>query len=358
MLSLIKLLTVIPFIHSQMIPGSQTDVHGCALDGGYSWCETLQQCHRPWEENCPLQIGVVDFCPDSEIQSCRMVCPEPQCPSGNCAMRNDNCCDYSCSDETISCSECLQMEPPCAAPPKGCRYVPSVQNNCGCEFQGCGTIDCSTQHIPPPQHISSEGGVCGGFMPQGMSNSCENGFECVNTMGPYIADAPGNCLPICSNVRDQWGNCIEEGCSVWFDGCNECEVNDSMSCSENTCYSVAPGSAECRSTNVPNQPIIPRNCISWFDGCNSCSVLDGRLTGCTMMMCFVQNEPYCQVFTRGPLEIGEICYRFCEDNSQTSIDRQTDCPYGSICSSNQLDMVVIDSCGSRAHTCNVDVIGH
>ena len=31
------------------IPGSQRDDHGCILDGGYQWCESLQQCQRLWE---------------------------------------------------------------------------------------------------------------------------------------------------------------------------------------------------------------------------------------------------------------------------------------------------------------------
>ena len=34
------------------------------------------------------------------------------------------------------------------------------------------------------------GGTCGGFMPYGMANTCEDGLECVNTMGPRIADLP------------------------------------------------------------------------------------------------------------------------------------------------------------------------
>lgn len=35
------------------------------------------------------------------------------------------------------------------------------------------------------------------------------------------------------------------------------------------------------------------NCISWYDGCNTCRVNDGRLGGCTRMMCFREDTPRC-----------------------------------------------------------------
>ena len=98
---------------------------------------------------------------------------------------------------------------------------------------------------------------------------------------------------------------------------------------------------------------IPLNCASWYDGCNTCSVHEGELQACTLMMCFTQNEPHCQTFTTGELNIGEVCYRFCEDGSQNPINRQDDCPKGTICGSASQSMISFDSCGSRAHTCNI-----
>lgn len=46
---------------------SQYDEHGCVPDGGYSWCEALQKCIRPWEENCtstqsPLEAKARTYC--------------------------------------------------------------------------------------------------------------------------------------------------------------------------------------------------------------------------------------------------------------------------------------------------------
>ncbi|MEM4272234.1 MAG: hypothetical protein QXH30_01475 [Candidatus Bilamarchaeaceae archaeon] len=36
---------------------TQYDEHGCVPDGGYTWCEPLQKCIRPWEEECPSSGG-------------------------------------------------------------------------------------------------------------------------------------------------------------------------------------------------------------------------------------------------------------------------------------------------------------
>ena len=54
-------------------------------------------------------------------------------------------------------------------------------------------------------------------------------------------------------------------------------------------------------------------------------------------------------------KIGDICYRFCEDNSQTNIDQKNSCPSGSKCKStfnqNSVSMIAYDSCDDRAWTC-------
>lgn len=35
--------------------GGDIDEHGCLIAAGYSWCEPLQKCIRPWEEECIAQ---------------------------------------------------------------------------------------------------------------------------------------------------------------------------------------------------------------------------------------------------------------------------------------------------------------
>merc|ERR1719253_229296 len=84
-----------------------------------------------------------------------------------------------------------------------------------------------------------------------------------------MMDAPGTCSPPCapdSGGRDQWGNCIDAGCTTWFDGCNTCTRDEpspaqlaasrnpvsvggmgmrgGMSCTEMWCDQR--GTAECR----------------------------------------------------------------------------------------------------------------
>ena len=45
-----------------------------------------------------------------------------------------------------------------------------------------------------------------------------------------------------------------------------------------------------------SQELELTNCTSWYDGCNTCMVRDGIIGGCTKMMCFTQNEPYCKEY--------------------------------------------------------------
>ena len=300
-----------------MIPGSQgSDQNGCVIDGGYTWCESSQRCIRIWEEDCE---SLTNYCDSSNIQMCRMACSEPQCESNQCAMRINNCCDYTCTDndnivETNCDASCPPPAPcPLMAVQPGCRISPPTYDSCGCSI-GCGTIDCSTVH-----NVIGEGGSCGGFM-MNQINTCDQGLECVNTMGPMIADAPGTCMTICNTERDQYGNCLDQN-----------------------------------NQNNLNNLNIPWNCASWYDGCNTCSVVNGELGACTMMMCFTNNEPHCQSYYSGELRINDVCYRFCEDNSKSFINRRNDCPKNSECVSEN-NMISFDSCSNTMRCISIN--GH
>lgn len=281
--------------------GGVADQHGCVLDGGYSWCESSQKCIRRWEEECVTE-GDTDFCSNSNIQMCRMACAEPVCPSAQCAMRHGNCCDYICTEPIIDVSSCDETCPPptpCPMPVvrEGCRWSPPVYDHCGCSV-GCGSLDCSQNNKV------GVGGTCGGFMPYGMANTCEDGLECVNTMGPMIADAPGTCQQPCNGVRYSNGRCSE------------------------------------------NTPEIPWNCASWNDGCNTCSIENGVIGTCTLMMCFTNNRPYCSSYYSGELRVNDLCYRFCEDGTMSQIDRRKDCPKGTTCVAENTDLVSFDNCNN------------
>ena len=41
--------------------GNDRDEHGCIRSAGYVWCESLNQCHRPWETKCASSSGDGDL---------------------------------------------------------------------------------------------------------------------------------------------------------------------------------------------------------------------------------------------------------------------------------------------------------
>ena len=238
-----------------------------------------------------------------------------------------------------------------------CKVVNPVTDHCGCG-SGRSTVDCSSS---PLHNIVGEGETCGGFMAYDMVGHCDDGLECVYNMGPMVADAPGICMQMCPTFRDTWGNCVDEGCNSWSDGCNTCDVNDNSleNCSENVCYMKPSVEAQCLDNIQTDDYIdIPENCLLWFDGCNICNVFNGLLGTCTMRYCFTQGDPFCQEYLNSELTQGDICYQFCEDNSQQMVDRSEDCPKGTECMPENIDMISYDSCGERAHRCIPTNSGH
>jgi len=95
---------------------------------------------------------------------------------------------------------------------------------------------------------------------------------------------------------------------------------------------------------------IPYNCAEWYDGCNHCQVENGRMTACSMMMCFTQGQPECLAYHL--LNEGDICYRFCEDGSEQTVNSRDKCPSGSTCVAP--GTIGFDSCGGNAWTCQSD----
>jgi hypothetical protein len=249
--------------------GGQRDPHNCLTSAGYTWCQSSNECIRQWETPCSDNY---DDCPDCLNR--QRLGENIACPAICDTISNDPC--------SLGCPPPM----PCPAPPSpNCEYIPPSSDKCGCAM-GCGTINCSHEPI-----ISQEGESCGGFTMT--PRICIDELECVYTMGPYIADAPGTCHKACPTSRDQWGNCIDKFCSSWYDGCNTCSIdkNQISSCTEMMCY---------ESTNNPSclEYSIPDNCATWYDGCNTCSVENGQPSSCTYMMCFVNNKPDCLSYYR------------------------------------------------------------
>lgn len=295
-------------ISGQILVGSQRDDHNCVLDGGYEWCESLQQCIRQWETPCV------------KTSDCSLPCPpEPPCPMPY--LPNMNECNMIADTDSCGCTT--------SCPHFDCR-------NIDCETD----LDCRHDEFCRPRQLripmvngrrnqvsSSEcvsmSGInetCGGYTPPEFESRCLTGLECVNTR-PMIADAPGICKEPCPRGvnRDENGNCI-----------SQVDIT------------------------------IPNNCMTWYDGCNTCQVRNGRADICTLMYCFVQNEPYCMNFHKNELGVNDICYRFCEDGSQSFINLRDNCPENTECRStfneNSVSMISYDSCGSRSWTCQS--VGH
>jgi hypothetical protein len=133
--------------------------------------------------------------------------------------------------------------------------------------------------------------------------------------------------------RDSRG-CSLDGGYQWCESLNRC---------------LRPWETPCALAPVSATSSVPSDCSEWFDGCNHCMVRDGQIAGCTRMMCLTQGNPRC-LRTRTP-NIGDICYRFCEDNSETAINQRTQCPLGSSCVSPSSE-ITTDSCGNRAWRCS------
>ena len=306
----------------QQLVGSQRGDHGCVMDGGYTWCESTQSCIRPWEIQCNSLVVtepgpvVLPTYPGFGVSDCSHECPPPMpCPMpemnidiSNCKLNNhiDDCgCQIRCPSYDCSSTNCRSDS--------DCHYNQFCRQIARGIHMLNGRRELQISECVDKVDVNS---TCGGYVMPGYENRCMDGLECVQTMGPMVADAPGQCREPCNydENRDDYGNCI-----------------------------------------VQNTPTIPDNCATWNDGCNTCQVRDGRAEICTMMYCLRNAEPYCMNYhiQSNSLNTNDICYRFCEDGSQSPVNRRSDCPAGTTCKKINLfdNYVSFDSCGENAHRC-------
>lgn len=106
--------------------------------------------------------------------------------------------------------------------------------------------------------------------------------------------------------------CLDNG-GTWLQEPQECENIGKDTCENlggdfNECASACRNDPEAEictmqcvlvcEFNEDPQPVIPETCTSWFDGCNNCFVNDGELGGCTRKYCApeVMQEPKCLEF--------------------------------------------------------------
>jgi hypothetical protein len=48
------------------------------------------------------------------------------------------------------------------------------------------------------------------------------------------------------------------------------------------------------------------NCVSYFDGCNNCTVENGKPSACTLMYCETPTEPKCNQYASGTNNTGSV----------------------------------------------------
>lgn len=53
---------------------------------------------KPWRPDDDDSDDRTEWCPNSPIQLCKMICPEPKCDDDKCARRTGNCCNYLCGN--------------------------------------------------------------------------------------------------------------------------------------------------------------------------------------------------------------------------------------------------------------------
>ena len=262
-------------------------------------------------------------CVDTRVDECQESCPPPApCPRPYFPNMNMDNCKMITDNDDCGCVV-------------GCPHYDCTNDNCNSDLDCHQDQFCRPMQMRLPmangrriQSSLSEcvdkvgiNETCGGYTPPEYQTRCLDNLECVNTMVPMIPDAPGQCREPCptNTRRNQYGNCIP-------------------------------------------LPTIPENCATWHDGCNSCQVRDGRAEICTMMYCFRQDTPYCMNYhiQQNSLEIGDVCYRFCEDGSLEEINRRSDCPSNTVCKSlfneKSTSMISYDTCDNRAWTCETE--GH
>lgn len=150
-------------------------------------------------------------------------------------------------------------------------------------------------------------------------------------------------------------NCVTDGGYVWCEHLNTCVRPWQTPCPDLPNIAIDPLPPTPTTPTTPPPPptptAIPTNCNTWYDGCNRCQVRNGQMVGCTRMLCLRKDTPRCLTYNN--LNLGDICFRFCEDSSEPSISRMNDCPNLSVCRGPSNPS--FDSCHGNVWRC---VAGH
>ena len=139
------------------------------------------------------------------------------------------------------------------------------------EMGPSGTHACS--------NYKQEGEYCGGFTLPEYYTRCNPDYHCINTMGQHIVDNPGVCKTPCVNgTFDHYSECIPDDCNTWFDGCNNCFVDEpgnNLVCTEMFCDDVTTDSMCIDYKNCDNV-----DCPTCYAGNESFVQSTGQCCGC------------------------------------------------------------------------------
>jgi hypothetical protein len=91
-LSIILFILFLGCTQKKQVLDEDVDSYGCITSAGYIWCELLQKCIRPWQENCTKETPVVvtPTCP----KSCN---DEDSCTRDSCNAETN----YTCMHEAV-----------------------------------------------------------------------------------------------------------------------------------------------------------------------------------------------------------------------------------------------------------------
>ncbi len=195
------------------MPGADDDEHGCKPSTGYIWCESLGECIRTWETDCP-GTSDADKCVDAGGYPV-YIGPTP----------NDMLCKFPCGDDWTDCpiGRDPSTSPPCPADnPEASFAVPSAACLAKCK----NYIDPFCAQFDYPSACTSE--VDGPFL--NLAGRCLTGGGLVGS-APSVAEdlhpwvpCPAIWAPVCDGNGTTWDNdCVAEahGVTEFVDG--ECD---------------------------------------------------------------------------------------------------------------------------------------
>ncbi len=228
--------------------------------------------------------------------------PYPSCTDGKKAVEkvDQNGCvtDYKCETDSWNCPELLALPPFCD---NGMSYVKG-EDGCVTGYKCNEPVNCLLLSPPAPGFCGDEQIVSSVKDKRG----CTVSYECKERNA--VCKAEIQIKPDCgvnayAELNKSYNGCFAGWtCKPKLDIPHFCPIMTQAMpiCKPPSKSKVISDSNGCRigfkcvnSENVGGVTTIPKNCQTWFDGCNNCTVENGKLLGCTKKACFVREPSQC-----------------------------------------------------------------